>query len=84
MFCEVSFDVTAHTVCVLVDAGNEPELTQTPFRSEGEKRYIKGNGDRHCRGDCETGVIEGGGGEHYCFLVRKPFVIWWKCNGVSQ
>lgn len=65
-------------------AGNEPELTHTPFRSEGEKRYMKGNGDRYCRRNCETGVLEGVDGEHYCFLVCKPFVIWWKCNGISQ
>ena len=75
MFFEVSFHVTARTVCVLVDAGNQPELTQTPFRSEGEKRYIKGNGDGHCRRNCETGVLEGGDGERYCFLACKPFVI---------
>lgn len=40
VFCEVSFDATARTVCGLVDAGNEPELTQTPFRSKGERNVM--------------------------------------------
>ena len=75
VFCEVSFDPTARTVYALMDAGNEPERTQTPFRSEGDKCYFKGNGQRHCRRNCEIGVLEGGEGERYCCLVCKPFLI---------
>jgi len=77
VFCEVSFDVTARTVCVLVYAGNEPELTQTPFRSEGEKRYIKGNGDGHCRRNCEIGGIVR---LVFSRVVTVNIIVFWYVN----
>ena len=77
-FCELSFDVVARVMCVLVGAGNEPELTQTPFRSEGEKRYIlKKTANDIVEGNVRFEVLDSGDDEDYCRLVYKPLVVWW-------